>query len=484
MSRLAAADIVPSSVVGQRPAAELKSRAKGFVGDWTGEIKVEHDFPEGARKGEKAIRRAAFVCLLVCGAALPLTSFGQVPGSKAPVFNDRTKAEYLTKYAPQVWLHSRESYWPSSVEWSFHFLTRHWLERSKSWWLITKDPLKEPSSVLPYFHGADPKRQWTRFPLSLSLGEVPAYAFWHQVDNDTADLLYYFYYPYNRGKEVVDTIFGSHVGDWEHVTVRLTRRQEGLGPSALEPSKDPKQNSFCLAYHSHQATYPWVQVPKVKDTEHPIVYSALGSHGSYLTAGKHKYDQVRVVVKIEDLVDLTDNGTPWDTWKKLECFDYDAKRGLGPKAAWPKWLEKDTGDRKVGNEDPASGPVTSWGNPAQGQVFGAHGWTRAPSGLPTSPTCGRRSWIDAPRSRSARVPLAACQPVCLHAGSYNRISAGNGQIRGNASLGAVRLPGSSHGRGLLPEIPSLNWPFASLTDTCPQFTLFDCTLTTSLPKGL
>ena len=270
--------------------------------------------------------------------------------------------EYLRKYAPQVRFHSKEAYWPSSVEWSFRFLKRHWRQNTGSWWLETKQPLKAPSSVLAYFHGADPKRQWTGVPLSLE--EVPAYAFWHRVDDDTVDLVYFFYYPYNRGKEVVNTIFGSHVGDWEHVTVRLSRRQDGQGLSPLWSSlwwsRYAREPSFYLAAHSHGAKAAWIYVAKVRGTEHPIIYAAWGSHGSYLKPGNHKYGSAAG----KALVDRTNEGTAWDTWKSLECFDYDAKRGLGPtwQGTWPKWLEKDTRGRSVGNEDPASGPVTKWGN--------------------------------------------------------------------------------------------------------------------------
>ena len=112
------------------------------------------------------------------------------------LIDDKTKVEYLTKYAPKVWFSNKdeikidflpvpiptdwtkERFYPSSVEWSFHFLKRKrvtpfYLEpflkvdteakklaQSQSkWWLITKEDLKSPSSVLDYFHGADPKKQ-------------------------------------------------------------------------------------------------------------------------------------------------------------------------------------------------------------------------------------------------------------------------------------------------------------------------------------
>ncbi len=285
--------------------------------------------------------------------------------------DSEAKMEHLRRYAPRVWFHGNESYWPASVEWSFHFLKRYWSSDSRMWWLITKEPLKAPSSILPYFHGADPKKQWTDFPLRLE--DVPAYAFWHQVNAYTVDLVYFFYYPYNRGKEVAGTIFGSHVGDWEHVTVRLTARRDSEGRTCLTPATDAKM-SFSLAYHSKDARYAWAQVPKVEGSDHPIIYSAHGSHGSYLEPGSHRYDSAAG----KDLVDHTGAGTPWDTWDKLECFDYDTKKGLGPTwvGTWPTWLRKDRKDKGLGNEDPASGPVTRWGNYRSGAVNTVFGGTQ------------------------------------------------------------------------------------------------------------
>jgi len=290
--------------------------------------------------------------------------FGQPHFEPYEPVTDEAKVTYLRRYAPQVWFHPNEQYWPSSVEWSFHFVKRYWSDSNGRWWFKTKEELKTPSSVLDYFHGADPKKQWTPFPLSLK--DVPAYAFWHQVHRDTVDLVYFFYYPYNRGKEVLNTIFGSHVGDWEHVTVRLKLRQDSQGRTVVAPSADAQELSLNLAYHSGDARYPWVKAPKVQGAEHPIIYSAHGSHGSWLEPGRHKYGEAAGT----DLVDYTGAGTAWDTWEKLECFDYDAKKGLGPawKGTWPKWLDQDTRDKNLGNQDPASGPVWRWGNYRSGGV--------------------------------------------------------------------------------------------------------------------
>jgi len=316
---------------------------------------------------------------------------GLTTGSIEPI-DDPTKVALLETYAPRVYFHSREEYWPSSVEWSFNFLKRVWDSRSGKWWLVSKEKLRKPSSVVAYFHGADPDRQWTGIPCSLD--DVPAYAFWHKVDDRSYDLLYFFYYPYNRGKLVkwgglgklrpipINTVFGNHVGDWEHITVRLTW-QRVWDDWILAPSMDAHVPSLYLSSHSHGQKSRW-PVPWVPDTHHPIIYAAKGSHGSYLKAGSHTY---KTSFWVGQLKDHTDRGTAWDTWKKLECFDYDAKRGLGPtwKGTWPTWLKKGAADRDVGSEDPASGPVWRWGNYRRGEQAGYYRLAHGPTGPADKP---------------------------------------------------------------------------------------------------
>jgi len=145
------------------------------------------------------MRASLLRCAVLCGLSVSAVGCqgwiynfdnGLTNGSKGPI-DDHTKVAFLRTYAPRVWLHRNEAYWPSSVEWSFHFLKREWSESTRHWWLVTKERLQKPSSVLAYFHGADPNRQWTKIPCSLD--DVPAYAFWHQVNNEMYDLVYFFW---------------------------------------------------------------------------------------------------------------------------------------------------------------------------------------------------------------------------------------------------------------------------------------------------
>lgn len=71
-----------------------------------------------------------------------------------------------------------------------------------------------------------------------------------EIDVAVVDLVYFFYYPYNRGKSVFSTIFENHVGDWEHITVRLGWQYAG---SAWEF----KPSQLYVSAHDFGGAYDW-----------------------------------------------------------------------------------------------------------------------------------------------------------------------------------------------------------------------------------
>jgi hypothetical protein len=232
-------------------------------------------------------------------------------------------------------------------------------------WLFTREGLGEPSDVLDFFRGCNGYS--TGDPCTIS--DVPVYAFWVkksvQVGEelfDYVDLIYFFYYPYNRGKEVVDTIWGNHVGDWEHVTLRLMWVYDEQVGWSVQPVQ------MYLSAHDFGGIYEWDAIPKINDT-HPVVFSAWGSHGVWLTPGRHKYGEAFG----EDLTDWTSEGTAWDTWNYLETFEYDynVKQGQGlGRSIWPLWMSDDfTNPGTCGDpSNPACGPIYRWGNMRDGCV--------------------------------------------------------------------------------------------------------------------
>ncbi len=259
----------------------------------------------------------------------------------------------LLTYAPRVWLDVGEQYWPSSVEWAFPELVRY-PDGEGNHWVRTVEPLDSPSDVLPVFQG--------------ELATAPVYAYWADKGAGGIDLVYFFYYPYNRGKEVVDTIWGNHVGDWEHITVRVIQQPDD--------SLIPEQ--VYLSAHSFGGAYPWVDIEKVEAT-HPVVYAAEGSHGMWKDPGDHVYMSIGITDPIfdvcisivcTDLTDVTSQGTAWDTWLRLEGFDFFAQAGLG-ESEWPAWMSDQFMDPGAGDPAvPGMGPIFRWGNPEDCSTLG------------------------------------------------------------------------------------------------------------------
>ena len=160
------------------------------------------------------------------------------------------------------------------------------------------------------------------------------------------------------------------MGDWEHVTVRLMWAYDDQTGWSLQPVQ------MYLSAHDFGGIYDWEAIPKINDT-HPVVYSAWGSHGVWLTAAGTGMTRL-VGYSGEDLVDWTSEGTAWDTWNYLEAFDYDAKQGLGG-STWPLWMSDDfTNPGICDPSNPACGPIYRWGNPRWGEALAITGWKTGP----------------------------------------------------------------------------------------------------------
>ena len=253
----------------------------------------------------------------------------------------------LETYAPRVWFPANEEYWPSSVEFAFPHLER-FADGNGQHWVQTIDPLDEPSDTLPFFAG--------------ELATAPVYGYWADKGGGVVDLVYYMYYPYNRGKELVDTIWGNHVGDWEHITVRLL----------LNPDESFTPSQVYLSAHSFGGAYDWNggEVELFEGT-HPVVYSAWGSHGIWAQPGDHVYMEIGetdpffdvcITLICAELTDETSAGVAWDTWENVYGMDFVAQEGLMG-VAWPAWMSDQFTDPGAGDPTvPGMGPIYRWGN--------------------------------------------------------------------------------------------------------------------------
>lgn len=207
--------------------------------------------------------------------------------------------------------------------------------------MTTNVPLRNEYDVQPFFHGRKP----------TASSPVPVYVFiYNYVNVGTFTAQYDTFYPYNEGKGacplfVLDgncvspfgrKVFDDHVADWELMTIRFAdgkpaaihvgahkNEQSGsqFSASTYLPVRDPATGEvkwqstvekFALSdfLSGIGGRGPWYLS---WEGDHPIVYSAKGSHGIWAQPGPHYY----MVAAGDLLSDDTDAGTRWETWRDV-----------------------------------------------------------------------------------------------------------------------------------------------------------------------
>ncbi|MGQ0839988.1 Vps62-related protein [Actinokineospora sp.] len=242
-------------------------------------------------------------------------------------------------FAPRVWLHPAEYYFPSPVE---SFLDN---VHESNGYLVTNQALGCDSCTEPAFlDGVRPNST-----------AVSAYAeVIHRTDNgvptDVTDIIYWMFYPYNNGKRVCIGLmspagclggystFGNHVGDWEHVTLRFI----GNRPAKIYYSQHADGQEFTFG-DKYVRLADW----------RPDVYSAKGSHGSYPGVGVNTYRELPNGAK---LTDETGVGILWDTHSALVPFTWQPRGTYSGSLSWlnitSRWGNPKSG---CGISEPISG---------------------------------------------------------------------------------------------------------------------------------
>ncbi len=208
--------------------------------------------------------------------------------------------EAIIQYAPIVKIHPTDDFLPSSVEFFLQYV------HEENNYLVTNQKLRHPSDYsLPFFKG-----DVSTIPPVYAI-TVPK----PNLGSDIYDVHYFFFFPYNRGKRVCVgkfisgigcvggySTFGNHVGDWEGMRIRF---------------QNDNILSLTLSAHDFSNEYSYSDFNKVNT--HPIVYSASGSHGTYLKAGRFVYKKL----PNDDLIDYTaDGGYEWHTYNNVVIIPF------------------------------------------------------------------------------------------------------------------------------------------------------------------
>ncbi|CAN0928909.1 Hypothetical protein At1g04090 [Linum grandiflorum] len=196
---------------------------------------------------------------------------------------DQIKSLFKT-YAPWIYLHPNEEFLPSSVDWFFANETLLF-ERGKEASPIRIDP---SGSNLPQ-GGSNDGAFWLDLPADGAakdrvkrgqLTGVEVYLHAKPVSGGTfTDIAVWVFYPFNGpGRAKVEFIsniklgkLGEHVGDWEHVTLRISNFN-GLLQSV---------------YFSQHSAGQWVGIADLEYQagSRPVVYASLHGHAMYPRPG-------------------------------------------------------------------------------------------------------------------------------------------------------------------------------------------------------
>jgi hypothetical protein len=191
---------------------------------------------------------------------------------------DSWELELAARFAPVVVLDSRDQYRPASVDWLLAHLPHGSGPRSQQ--LASTLSHKHDAFSPEVRSGSQDPRDWATY--------VHVYP---RTDGDI-NIQYWFFYPYNDGKGLFD-----HEGDWEHVTVQT----------------DPMGRARALSLAQHRNSRPGVTRPWdaiAKEGDHPIIWSARGTHASYPDPHAHPwFDSVSACTSPTDC-----SGPIWKTW--------------------------------------------------------------------------------------------------------------------------------------------------------------------------
>ncbi|XP_076949171.1 hypothetical protein At1g04090-like [Bidens hawaiensis] len=189
----------------------------------------------------------------------------------------------IEAYSPIIYFHPDEKYFPSTVNWFFQngaLLYQKGLETSPS-------PVQPDGSNLPQ-GGSDDGSYWLELPIDNSAKEKikkgdldNANAYFHikpMFGATFTDMAIWVFYPFNgpaRAKLEFLTIslgkIGEHVGDWEHLTLRVSNFDGSL-------------KCVYFSEHSGGSLLEASQL-EFENGNKPVAYASLNGHAFYSKPG-------------------------------------------------------------------------------------------------------------------------------------------------------------------------------------------------------
>lgn len=219
------------------------------------------------------------------GAADSLACLKNVKANTSAMPNLNQVQALVQAYAPLIYFHPDEEYYPSSVAWFFQ----------NGALLYTKGQESSPVGIHPTGSnlpqdGSNDGTYWLDLPTddaaktNVMKGDLQgATAYLHvkpMYGATYTDISVWLFYPFNgaaKAKLEFVTIslgkIGEHVGDWEHVTLRISNFNGELQS----------------VYFSQHSGGMWVSASQLEfqNGNKPVVYSSLHGHAAYPRPGKN-----------------------------------------------------------------------------------------------------------------------------------------------------------------------------------------------------
>jgi len=204
---------------------------------------------------------------------------------------DSVEIELMNTFAPIVYLYSDDAYRPAGVDWVFQRDDAPLLYVDELLFTPIRDGINLLGITADEYSSGPDGDGYKKFFIdmvdnagsdSIYLGYLPSAPFYAHVTRGVGDnnfeITYWFFYTYNgcgfdwAGVKYCDW---SHEGDWERVTILVEQKPDGTYSGV----------GGGYFYHGEAGVYSWSDLET--EGNRPIVYSALYTHASYHTSGKH-----------------------------------------------------------------------------------------------------------------------------------------------------------------------------------------------------
>lgn len=269
--------------------------------------------------------------------------------------------QYVLDFAPFVHLYSEERYFPYDIKkFVEHFTAKYGngtvVEGTENRQLnisMLEHLPKKANIYLTANEDFDLDPEWItglkNKPL-LRNGEIkdaPATLIVVDKGNGWVDAFWFYFYSFNLGPFVMGSgPYGNHVGDWEHSLVRFYQGKPII---------------VWMSAHGGGGAYHYTNLEKYElDANHPIIFSARGTHANYVSVGTHPHD-----LPYQILCDFTDRGPLWNPTKNYLGYTYDGSsvypaeknsnpRHTGRELDYGNWLAftGHWGDKQLNSSDP------------------------------------------------------------------------------------------------------------------------------------